>query len=78
MIRIDSAISLAPSADLKKFKLSMSSRDSNQPALKSSIATIAQFTPGINLERPEPNDTVWYHVTLEPGKTPSMTLPPGE
>jgi RHS repeat-associated protein len=32
--------------------------------------------PGINLERPEPNDTVWYHVTLEPGKTPSMSLPP--
>ena len=32
--------------------------------------------PGMNLERPESNDTVWYHVTLEPGKTPSMTLPP--
>lgn len=32
--------------------------------------------PGINLERPESNDTVWYHVTLEPGKTPSMSVPP--
>jgi hypothetical protein len=32
--------------------------------------------PGINLERPESNDTVWYHVTLEPGKTPSMAVPP--
>jgi hypothetical protein len=31
--------------------------------------------PGINLERPESNDNVWYHVTLEPGKIPSMTVP---
>jgi len=32
--------------------------------------------PGMNLERPESNDTVWYHITLEPGKTPSMSVPP--
>jgi len=24
--------------------------------------------PGVNLERKEGNDTVWYHVTVEPGK----------
>lgn len=24
--------------------------------------------PGVNLERQESNDTVWYHVTVEPGK----------
>ena len=33
--------------------------------------------PGINLERPEPNDTVWYHVTVEPGKGVGMASPPG-
>ena len=32
--------------------------------------------PGINLERKEPNDTVWYHITLEPSNPPSMSSPP--
>jgi hypothetical protein len=32
--------------------------------------------PGINLERQEQSDTVWYHITLEPGKAPTMSVSP--
>ena len=32
--------------------------------------------PGVNLERPEGNDAVWYHVTVEPGKGNLPTASP--